>query len=182
MRRRAPSKTLRSYRFTITGDGGRGRGRDAERSAATAAAATPSAVRATAATAGDQRTRVGALAVATLVWHQECGRLAIALSHRRHPQLPVSVDAVVGLATTTLRRDDLATILAPHQFEVCPLSTHGQHTPAATGTPVHPQLAIPAGAGDSATAALSFLLPLSVIMEPATEIGNRNCPDTFLSR
>lgn len=158
MRRCAPGKTLRSHRPTVAGHGGRGR--DTERSATAAAA--PSVVRATAATAGEQRT-VGALAVASaLVRRQECNRLAIALPHRRHPRLLVSDDAAVGLATT-LRRDDLATV-APHQLEVCALSTDGQHTPAATGTPVHPQLAIPAGAGDSATAASSFLLPLSVII------------------
>lgn len=75
----------------------------------------------------------------------------------------------MALATTTLRRDDLATVLAPHrgQPEVRALSTDGQHTPVAAGTPVQPQLAIPAGAGDPAS---SFLLPLSVIVKTGTGI------------
>lgn len=160
-------KNLRTSRYAVASHGSRGRGRDIRRSATTATA-TPSAVRATTATA---RERAAALAIAsvngTLV-RQGCSWLAIALFHRRHyPRLLVSDDAVVALATIP-RRDDLATVLAHHrdQPEVCALSTDGQLTPAATGTPVQPQLAIPAGAGDSAIAASSFLLPLSVIAEP----------------
>lgn len=160
------SKNLRASRYAVTSHGGCGCSRDTGRPAATTAA-TPSAVRATTATA---RERVAALAIASVngaLVRQGCSWLAIALFHRhRHgyPRLLVSDDAVVALATIP-RRDDLATVLA-HQPEVCALSTDGQLTPAATGTPVQPQLAIPAGAGDSATTASSFLLPLSVIAEP----------------
>lgn len=158
------SKDLRASRYAVAGYGGRGRGRDVRCSAA-------AIVRATTAAAREQRTRVAALAVASVNGapvRQGCSWLAVTLFHRRrhgYPQLLVSDDAVVALATIPCR-DDLATVLAHHQPEVCALSTDGQLTPAATGTPVQPQLAIPAGAGDSATAASSFLLPLSVIAEP----------------
>jgi len=162
--RRTFGKNLRASRYAIAGYGSRGR--DAERSAATATTAAPSVVRATA----TARERVATLAVASvngaIVRHQGCSRLAITLFHcrrRSYPRLLVSHDAVVALATTPCR-DDLATIA--HQPEVRALSIDGQHTPAATGTPVQPQLAIPAGAGDSATAASSFLLPLSVMVKP----------------
>jgi len=172
--RRAPSKNLRASRHVVAGCGGRGRGSVADHSTAAATTATPSVVGATATTAWERWTRVAALAVASvnsaLVRHQGCSRLTIALLHRRchsHPRFPVSDDAAVALATTTPRRDDLATILAHYQLEVRALSTDGQYTPAAAGTPVQPQLAIPAGAGDSATATSSFFLRLSVIVEPA---------------
>lgn len=158
-------KNLRTPCYVVAGCGSRYVG-----CSATAATATPSAIRATTATAWERRTRVIILAGAginTALIRQGCSQFSITLFHRRcysHPRFPISA-AAVALATT-LRRNDLATVLAPHQPEVRALSNTGQLTPAVTGTPVFPQLAIPAGASDSTTAA-SSLFPLSVIMEQA---------------
>lgn len=160
------SKTLRSSRYAVAGYGSCGR---AECSTATTATTTPSTVLAAAATARERVALAVAGVISAFVRHQGCSRLAIALCHRRccsYPRLHVSKYVTVGLDAIP-RRDDLATVLAHRrdQPEVCALSTDGQLTPAATDTPVQPQLAIPSGAGDSATAASSFLFPLSVIVE-----------------
>lgn len=161
--RRRPDEALRASRHVVvTGGGGRGTRCPAAAAAAAAPVAAPSAIRAaTAATI--KRERVIALAVAidgAFVRRQGCRRLTLALFHRRRRRrrLPVPGDIAVALATTP-SRDDLATILSHSQVRA--LSAGGQHTPAATDTPVLPQLAIPA---DSSTTA-SFFLHLSVIVE-----------------
>lgn len=170
--RRRPDEALWAPRHVVvTGRGGRGTRCPAAAAAAAAdAVAAPPAIRAAAATAATiKRERVVALAVAidgAFVRCQGCRRLTLALFHRRRRRrrLPVPGGVAMALATTP-SRDDLATILSHSQVRA--LSAGGQYTPAAADTPVHPQLAIPA---DSSTTA-SFLLHLSVIVEPESELS-----------
>lgn len=167
---RRPDEALRAPRHdVVTGGGGRGTRCPAAAAAAADAVAAPPAIRAAAAAtaATVKRERVVALAVAidgAFVRRQGCRRLTLALFHRRRRRrrLPVPGGVAVALATTP-SRDDLATILSHSQVRA--LSAGGQYTPAPADTPVHPQLAIPA---DSSTTA-SFLLHLSVIVEPESE-------------